>query len=344
MRFRQRYLVGNSRSSYEAGAFLQGKFDLALVCPSWDHRCNLLTQGEELWFEDAIVLRFETKDTQGYQTRHEEEILGFLSTHARKVHLIDGDSVKVDIIWEQLWRRVREISLAGQRPLRAFVDLSTCPRYYGLGLVAGLFDCGFAAEVCVFYAEGEYSLEESPLPLLDYPFSIGQWNTVPIPFLRGTVNPAKRKAFIVSVGFEGVKTARVLSKEDPDRVSMLYPIPGVRLGYDNLTLECNAAVVNDFSVRADSILMAQAGDAIGVWKALSMKVLDCAEEETYYLCCGTKPHALGMALRALCLKFPTVLYNIPEKHTFVEVKSNGVFWRFDLRDVSAMPRYSKGAL
>jgi hypothetical protein len=157
--------------------------------------------------------------------------------------------------------------------------------------------------------------------------------------LRGAVNPAKRKAFIVSVGFEGVKTARVLSKEDPDRVSLIYPIPGVRPEYEALSLECNAATAEEYGVRENSILRVHAADAVGVWKALGTRALDCAEEETYYLCCGTKPHALGMALRALCLKFPTVLYNVPETHTFVEVNPNGVFWRFDLRDVSAMPPY-----
>lgn len=339
MTFRQRHLVGNSRSSDQARVLLQGKFDLALVAPSWDHRCGVITRGEDLWFEDAIVLRFQTKDNQGHQARHEEDILCFLSAHARRVHVIEGDSVNVDVVWEQLWGRVRGATLEGKRPRRAFIDLSTCPRYYGLGLLAGLFECGFAAEVCVFYAEGEYSLDGPPLAAADFPFSIGQWNTAPIPFLRGAVNPAKRKAFIVSVGFEGVKTARVLSKEDPDRVSLIYPIPGVRPEYEALSLECNAATAEEYGVRENSILRVHAADAVGVWKALGTRALDCAEEETYYLCCGTKPHALGMALRALCLKFPTVLYNVPETHTFVEVNPNGVFWRFDLRDVSAMPPY-----
>ena len=243
-----------------------------------------------------------------------------------------------------MWDRARTIAVGVGRPLRAFIDLSTCPRYYGLGLFAGLFECGFAGEMCVFYAEGEYSKQEPPPLVADYPFSIGQWNTVPVPFLRGTVNPTKKKAFVVSVGFEGVKTARVLSREDPGRVSLIYPIPGVRPEYEALALECNAAVAEEFSVQQGSTLRVHAADAIGVWRAMSAGTIDCYEEETYYLCCGTKPHALGMALRALCLKFPTVLYNVPEKHTFVEVNSNGVFWRFDIVDISAMPRKATGAL
>jgi hypothetical protein len=337
MRFRQRHLAGNSCSSSEASVLLQGAFDLALVCPSWDHRCRVITLGADLWFGDAIVLRFSTRDSAGHQARHEEEILGFLSVHAKRVHIIDGDSVDVEVVWKLLWSRVRAIANANRQSLKGFIDLSTCPRYYGIGLLAGMFECGFAAEVSVFYSEGEYSLGEASPPATDYPFSIGQWNTAPIPFLSGAVNPARKKAFIVSVGFEGVKTARVLSKEDPDRVALIYPVPGVLPQYEKLVQECNAAVAEEFGVREESILRVHAADAVGVWKALSSRALDFLGEETYYLCCGTKPHALGMALRALCLKFPTVLYNVPEKHTFVEVNPTGVFWRFDLRDISAMP-------
>ena len=123
MRFRQRHLFGRSSSSDEASGLLQGKFDIALVCPSWDHRCDVITRGDDLWLEDVIFLRFQTKDTQGHQARHEEDILRFLSAHARRIHLVDGDSVKVEVVWEQLWDLARSITLAGKRPKNAFIDL-----------------------------------------------------------------------------------------------------------------------------------------------------------------------------------------------------------------------------
>ncbi len=87
------------------------------------------------------------------------------------------------------------------------------------------------------------------------------------------------------------------------------------------------------------MITAPAGDAIAAWKALDSRKFESLDtEDPYYLCCGTKPHALAFALRALSLGEPTVLYNIPERHSFVDVEPTGKCWRFNIKDVSALPR------
>jgi hypothetical protein len=196
---------------------------------------------------------------------------------------------------------------------------------------------GLAQTVTVLYAEGKYG--QAPVPLtMDYPFTVGHWQALPIPFLFGHAFPTKKKHFIVSVGFEGRRTARVLSKEDPDRVSILFPKPGVRKGYVEQAWERNSETIKEYRIPKSNIINAPAGDAIAVWKSLAEARLERPGlEEVSYLCCGTKPHSLGMALRAACLDFPTVLYNRPEAHSFVDVSPTGVYWQYDIRDLSSFP-------
>ena len=66
-----------------------------------------------------------------------------------------------------------------------------------------------------------------------------------------------------------------------------------------------------------------------------------AQESVYYLCSGTKPHALALALRALCIGSPTVMYNLPERHSFVEVEPSGVYWTYGIEDLATLAGKSK---
>jgi hypothetical protein len=205
-------------------------------------------------------------------------------------------------------------------------------------LIAGLIQLAITPTVTVFYAEAKYpeKQEKYSYTPLDRPFSIGQWRAVAIPFLQGTPDPLKKRYFIVSAGFEGLKTARILTKADPDRISILLPDPGTRPGYVEETWLRNRDIIEEYRVPNSQILRAPAGDAIAAWKTLEAHSLERPRSEsTFYLCCGTKPHALGFALRALSLGFPTVLYNVPEKHGFMEVNPNGVYWRFEISDVTS---------
>jgi hypothetical protein len=168
---------------------------------------------------------------------------------------------------------------------------------------------------------------------------VGEWDTVPIPFLEGRRAPGKKKYVIVSIGFEGSKTLRVLAREDPDRISVLLPDPGSKPGYPAIAEEKNKPLVEMYNVPPDQIVRTNAADAISAWRELGQAALERPEgENTYYLSCGTKAHALGMALRAVCLEFPCVLYNVPERHNYVQVTPTGQYWTFQIRDLSIVRR------
>jgi hypothetical protein len=255
---------------------------------------------------------------------------------------VKGPSLSLDETWGALWDAIRNKAESTGRPLTIAVDLSTFPRFYSLAAIAGCLQLGYVSTISVLYSEGEYGASsaganETELP--EYPFSLGEWDVVPIPFLAGRRAPGHRKYVVISVGFEGSKTLRVLSREDPDRISLLFPDPGSRPDYPAVAEEKNKLLVEMYNVPPAQIVRANAADAIAAWKNFSQADLERPEHEnTYYLSCGTKAHALGMALRALCLEFPCVLYNVPERHNFVPVTPTGRYWMYVIRDLSIIRR------
>jgi hypothetical protein len=216
------------------------------------------------------------------------------------------------------------------------VDLSACPRYYSLGVISGLIKVSASSEICVLYTEGEYDRAEYEKEVADVPFSLGRWSNLPIPFLHGEINPSRRRHYVVSLGFEGIKTARVLSRDDPERITVMYPIPGVLAEYDDEVRRRNADILDRFKIPSDQILSAPAGDAVWVWREVTRASQSWdPDEDVYFLCCGTKAHSLGMALHTLLAETPTVLYNVPERHSYVGVKPSGQFAVFKISDLSA---------
>jgi hypothetical protein len=235
------------------------------------------------------------------------------------------------------WNLVLTELLSTKEPFAkpAFVDLSVAPIYYSLGVIAGLLRYGGLGLIDVLYSEAEYVPEDSAAATDVFPFSFGQWRSVPVPFLEGTPQPASLKSFCVSVGFEGSKTLRVLSKGDPDVLSVLLPIPGYKGSYESEVRTRNTALIEGYRVSDERVWTCVAGDPVAVWKTLETKAVDLPGHDVYYLCCGTKPHSLGLALRALTVQYPCVLYSAPERLNETTIQASGRFWKYRLSDLSA---------
>ncbi len=333
---REGYLVGESRCGEDVFALTSGHYDLLIVSPSWDRRCLCLTGGNGLRAKYGIVLLYEVRNSQGLRKKHDKMVLEYVSTHTEEVSKISGRSVDVETLWPKLFSKIRHISGKTGRPLRVFLDLSTFSRFYALAILATCLSHGIAQSCTVFYAEGIY--EETKKEYDEITFSRGHWRTVTIPSLEGIWDPGKQKYYMVSVGFEGSKTLQVISKEDPDRISILFPNPGFLPEYVHRTEKANELLKKRFRVPENQIINVKAGDAIEVWKVLDERKVERPERQnTFYLCCGTKPHAVGLALRGLSVGFPAVLYRVPSEHKVVDVNPKGTYWRFDIRDLSALP-------
>jgi hypothetical protein len=331
-RFRDSYLAGTSDCFNSAGE-LKGYFDVFLTASSWDSRCISITKAQDVKLGEAMPMYFDVRDTLGLRDKHDKILSDYCKQVSERTTSIHGSSRDVQLLWSKIHTGLIKIAEERKRPLHLLLDISTCPRYYAsavcaVGLVSGLMD-----KITVFYAEATYPEGAAT----EIAFTGGRWQTVPIPGLLGRYQPESKRFYFVSVGFEGWKTLRVVARADPDRVSVLIPDPGVIPEYVEKAYNHNSELFDSYKIPEDQIVRAHAADAIGVWKALSAAALERQDENSYFLCCGTKPHSLAFALRALSLGFPTVLYNVPDEHKVVLTEPNGKFWRYVIEDVTAFP-------
>jgi len=335
--FSSGFLFGESILSDNVDNVVWGEYDIVIMTSSWDRRSICMTASTGLKSKHAIYLFFENRDTQGLRDQHDKVIGAYLEKVSRSnASLITGRSEDVEEMWAKIFRKIIEIHRQIVRPLNILLDLSACPRYYALAVLGNCIRRGLAAKITFFYSEGTYQAFTKETEVIEFSFTKGRWQTVPIPSLEGSCDPEKDKYFLVSVGFEGNKTMRVLHREDPDRISLLFPDPGTKPEYVSIAEVQNRNIVDEFNIPADQVVRVHAGDAIGAWKGLTEANLERSTENIHYLCCGTKPHALGLGLRALSLGNPTVYYNVPESHPVTNVYPSGLYWSFIIKDLSAL--------
>lgn len=331
--FASGFLRGVSRFGTTVNELYSGDFDLAILVSSWDARSVCITGADRFRAGTSLVIFFAQRDRHGLRERHDARLLEFARERSDLVTEVVGDSLEIQKIWSQLLVAMVDLHHRLKRPLRILVDGSSCPRYYLLGIVATSLSSGLASHVSVTYAEGRYPTRQLGSPE-DIAFTRGQWKSVAIPALEGRYSPGLKRFMLVSIGFEGWKTMRAVARADPDRVSVLHGNPGTNDDYATRAMEDNAQLIQFYRIPAEQILTAPAGDAIAAWKALSIDSIERADENSYFLCSGTKPHSLALGLRALISGSPAVLYNLPEAHQAVAIEPNGNFWRFDIESLT----------
>lgn len=326
-------LCGESFKATSPESLLEKNYDIAFFVSSWEERCLCFAKSQEWMAESAVLVLFSDKDKAGARDKHDAILQEHISKHSKNVNIVTGSSIDIDLIWESIFSHILTIYEQKKRPLRILLDSSTCPRYYSLAIVAACITEGITENISVTYAEGIYPDQTTgrhgaeEIKLTD-----GHWKAVAVPYCEGQYSPGKNRFYLISVGFEGWKTLRVVSRADPDRVSILLPDPGFKSGYATRTKLDNDDLVKLFCIPDHQMVSAAAGDAIGAWCSLTNASLERKDSENaYFLCCGSKPHSLALGLRALALGYPAVLYNLPEGHSAISVVSNGVYWRYDLK-------------
>ena len=316
----------------DSPADLEGAYDALILVSSWDQRCVCITDCDKLSARHGILILFDRRDSSGLRDKHDPQLEQFCDRVCETKHVIRGSSLDVAGMFDRLTAALTQILRQIQRPLRIVLDLSTCPRYYAAAILSEHFARGLIAQVVVFYAEAEYPAEA------DLSFTSGQWRPVPIPGLLGSFDPGKKRFYLVSVGWQGWRTLRVVGCADPDRVSVLFPEPGYEPGYTARAREQNERLMERYMIPDEQIVRAPAGDAVAAWKALSKASLENpSSENVTYIMTGTKPHSIALALRALCVGIAEVLYIVPAQHVVLKTASNGKLWKYDIRDVTAMP-------
>lgn len=331
--YRRAWLYGASEQGDTPSELIDGHYDLLMTTASWDSRCLCLL-GCDVTADSAVGVFFSNRGEGALRDSHDPKIEEFLARAAEKSTSIRRGSDELEDLWADLWKAVEDAAGAAGRPLRVLLDLSTCPRYFAMALIAGGFRSHLVGELVVFYADGKYPARTEDDP--HEPFTYGRWDTVPVPLLEGQANPGLPRHYVVSLGFEGSKTVRAVSSEGADNVTVVFPRPGVAAEYEERTMQENRILLADFGIAEDDVIFAPAGDAVATWRALTEHRARWTSDDALYLPAGTKPHAVAMALDAMLGGDVSVMYAKPATHKETAIEPLGHYWRFTIRDLTAV--------
>lgn len=334
--YRESFLKAVSSKYESASDAFSGEYDMVVVAASWDRRSTALTHCDDLCSERAIVLTFDSIDEEGLCSVHHQQLLDYFKPRSAFYGEINCKADDVHATWEQLLAGIESLRCSLERPLRILVDASTCPRYFSLGILGHGVRYGTVAEVTYAYAEGLYPEEESAISRHDL-FTSGGWKAVPVPGLDGEWHPEKRLLYLVSLGFEGSKTYRLVSRAQPDRMCVLIPDPPVLDEYRERTERNNSTLLERFQVPESERIRAAAPDAIEAWHNIAKASLeDFSSENCVGVCCGTKAHSIALALRAVTNPDMSLLYIVPDRHQVVDVRPSGSYWKYVVKDCSSL--------
>ncbi len=332
---RQSFLNIISARSNHVDEVYTGEYHLLVAASSWDLRSTVICGSTNLHASVGILFNFKKKDASGLSFESEHTLREALKSKCSTICISEVDAADFDSNWEQLRRKLLKCYQDNLGPIDVFVDLSTIPRYLSLGILGYGLKNGILRSIVFGYSEGCYS-EASPGFVAQELFTEGGWRAIPIPGLWGEWEPFRKRHYVVSVGFEGVKTRQFVSRSEPDKVSVLFPDPAVQVGYELVSMQCNARLVTEFSIPDSRVIKAPATDLNATLRSLTDAAIENFEiENLTYICCGTKPHSLAMAIRAAVLQEPAVLYMVPESYKVSEIKPNGNYWRYKIVDASA---------
>lgn len=304
-----------------------GEYDLAYFCSSWDARCFDIT-GVQLVINRAVLTDLAFRDSIGLRDTADTKLSSFLSDYDL-CKLPQGKDELLSKILSKLCEFASHAYAKATEPPCVLVDMTGFPRYLSLGLIAYLVKSNLARQVDVFYSEANYGEGQEKESIL---FTEGKWEAIPIDLLEGEYSPSKGTYLLVSTGFEGKKTLRAVHEREPDRVSVLMPVPGFTPEMEQRMENENRKLLDYYKVPNIQVISAGAADLVAAMKQLDKNLENFNTENVYYLCCGTKPHSLALALRACLLEEAAVVYNKPESYRIQRIRHQGNYWLYRIQN------------
>lgn len=327
----ENHIYGRStRVSKEEG--IRDRFDLFIFACGWESRCMEITKYEvgNFSFDSAAIISFKLGEEKGYLQEHMDKLKSFADTKivSSEIVFIEGEPNELEKITGCIRDMIKKLVGKLERPLYIGFDITSCPRYFFLHLLGFCLKYNVTKKLSFFYSEGEYKIDTK-----DYVHTKGDWKLTEISELEGSYNPADKKLFVVSAGFEGSRYRSLVAKYEPDDIGILLPDPGFDPNYTQKAKDECQPMIEEFNIPADAIVKAPAGDAIAAWNALKDPSLNKKDYHINYLTFGPKPHALAMGVHGFLNEKISVTYRIPEGYTKLEVAPTGIFWRYDIQNL-----------
>ena len=325
----EKYILGKSFQISRDGG-IAGDFDLFIFCCGWESRCTEIINHdqEELQFNSAAIISFKMGDDLGYDNDYMKLLASFSTRKTNKLILLEHEPTELDAITHDIDKMIAGLADELGRPIYIGFDITCCPRFVFLYILGYCLRTGIAKDISFFYSEGIYESGSK-----EYVHTRGSWKIIEIPGLEAREYILNKKLFVVSAGWEGSRYRSVVAKYEPDRLGILLPDPGFTSDYTYTSREECKPLIEEYNLGLDAIVSAPAGDAIAAWQVLKAPALNIDDHHIAYLTFGPKPHSLAMGIRGFLYDEISVIYRIPEEYTKIEVKPNGIFWRYDIKNL-----------
>jgi len=298
---------------------LSDAYDLVIAGASWDSRCMVMAGLEGLAAAHALIVKYEDVGSSGRSEAHERRL-------SQRFARMDGlhetdvrvDSYDLDASWAALRDQILDTYSKVSRPLDVLIDLTSIPRNLSLGLLGFGLRSGVAQSFDFFYAAASDYCNAGGTDAS--PFTMGYWKPWSIAGLGGTSPARARQHLVVSAGFEGDRTRRLVDSLEPDRVSIVFAEPGSspeaeeRARLENHML-AETYLLPATAMHAVPLASPLAARDAGLAAASAIEIDEVFPEDTSFLLCGPKTHSLGLAIASLVLESGDVLYVQPEAHS-----------------------------
>ena len=299
--------------------------DLVIAGATWDSRCRRVL--EMNWgdgFDESLLVTYFDQGKTGRTVENAEFLRARLEKVARRsAQSVLIDSSDVNGSWAIAKRSLVETYLRVGRPLSVLVDVNSVPRFISLALLGYGARSGVISE---FYASYTAAAHYDPTDAsTETKFTHGQWLPISIAPLGTGAPPSSRSHLIVSAGFEGTNTRRLVNALEPDRISLAIPT-GVSAENDRTSLRVNSVLADEYLLDADAVITCPVLDIRATIRALqplaSPRLGSGATSTTEYasfLLCGPKTVSLAMAVVSLDTPISQVYYPSPDRHAEMNV-------------------------
>lgn len=299
----------------------EGRYDVAILCGNWDSRSTALVHSS-VEFDTAIVFTMLQPAVSDAHRENAQVVLDFATANSRNVIEISVDRRSQYSVVRSIAQTLHSIARRARRPVRLLVDLAGVSRFTALALMAWGFRSGIVAEFSFSYAVA--TSYEVPSKALDasHLFRSGDWLPTPIPGLGWPGATGAINRLVVSAGFEGKRTRRLVDLLEPDElVLFLSESP---IASNNVILESELSplrsAIHPSRLTEVSAPIADVDAAVRSFLELTQPESD-ADRSVSVLLAGPKIASLAAAIASLKdNSIRNVFYVQSERHEPVDVK------------------------
>ena len=257
-------------------------------------------------------------------TEHRSWHVDSWSAHASEVALLSIEEFSRSAFSYVAEGKVESISLRGSTGLKnfwernakeaAYIDITGLPHHVWGPLLRASLDASLS--VRVVYAEPvEYRFQRSPTPSDIFDLSDRIEGIAPIPtFVSLTDEPSEdATVFVPLLGFEGARFAFMLEQVQPpgEKIVPIVGVPGFRLEYPFHAYQGNQLPLRS-SDAWKKVHFAAANCPFSLYYALEDICQEYSGNRLKIAPIGTKPHALGALLFAICSnEVVEIVYDYP---------------------------------